>query len=178
MQPPPSPPKLQPALLGGVFMGVLSALPFISYANACCCLWVVVGGLLAAWLLQQNHPYAITTGDGALVGLLAGLCGAVIGTVVGLLMSPFQQQIDLYLLSRLPELVGDVPPMVEEAIAQRRQGPALNLMASLLGLVISLIINPIFAMLGGLLGAALFKKGDQPPAPWSPVSPADLPPAP
>ena len=35
----------QPAVIGGVIMGVLSALPIVSAGNVCCCLWVVVGGL-------------------------------------------------------------------------------------------------------------------------------------
>ena len=51
--------RLQPALLGGVFIGVLSALPFISAANCCCCLWVVAGGVLTVYLRQQNSPMAI-----------------------------------------------------------------------------------------------------------------------
>ena len=54
-------------------MGVLSALPIISAGNACCCLWVVTGGFVAAYLFQQNRAAPITPADGALVGLLAGL---------------------------------------------------------------------------------------------------------
>ena len=36
--------RYQPALLGGLFIGVLSSLPVVSTANICCCLWVIVGG--------------------------------------------------------------------------------------------------------------------------------------
>jgi hypothetical protein len=177
-----TPQKLQPALLGGAFMGVLSALPFVSYANACCCLWVLVGGLLAAWVMQQNHPVAMTTADGALVGLLAGVFGALIGTVISLVMAPFQRQLDLYMFSRMTQVMGDIPPVVEQVIEQRRSGPAVNVVAAVVGLFFTLIIYPIFAMLGGLLGAALFRKGVPPPPGNTPytssVSPADLPPAP
>lgn len=164
-----APSKVQPALLGGVFMGVLSALPFVSYANACCCLWVVVGGLLAAWLLQQNQPYAIATSDGAVVGLLAGVFGALVGVVITALMSPLQRQLDLYVLGRITQVMGDIPPVVEQVIEQRRNMPAVTGLAIVASLVLSLIINPIFAMLGGLLGAVLFKKGGEPPAPPSAV---------
>ena len=38
-----TPAKLQPALLGGVTIGVLSALPVINLAN-CCCAWILFGG--------------------------------------------------------------------------------------------------------------------------------------
>ena len=52
--------RLQPALLGGVFIGVLSTLPIINIGNLCCCRWVISGGALAAYLLQQNQPEPIT----------------------------------------------------------------------------------------------------------------------
>ena len=52
----------QPALIGGLVMGVLSALPLVSAGNICCCLWVVTGGLVAAYLLQQNQAMPISRG--------------------------------------------------------------------------------------------------------------------
>jgi hypothetical protein len=39
--------KLKPAIIGGVVLGLLSVIPFVNFANACCCLWAIVGGLLA-----------------------------------------------------------------------------------------------------------------------------------
>ena len=64
--------KLQPALLAGLVLGVLSSLPIVSAGNCCCGLWFVTAGVLAAWLMQQNQPFPIALGDGALVGLLDG----------------------------------------------------------------------------------------------------------
>ena len=61
--------RLQPAFWGGLFIGVLSALPIVQVGNCCCCLWVVTGGVLAAYLRQQQSPYAIPASEGALVGL-------------------------------------------------------------------------------------------------------------
>jgi len=81
---PPAPPKLQPALYGGVFIGVLSALPLVNLGNCVCCLWVVAGGALALYLMQQNHPYPVTAADGALVGLLAGVIGGVLGALLSI----------------------------------------------------------------------------------------------
>src|SRR3954451_9728462 len=106
---PSSPQKFQPALFGGAFIGVLSALPLINLAN-CCCLWVIAGGVLAAYLLQQNHPYPITAADGALVGLLAGLIGGLVGGLLSIpierAMGPVQQR----LLERLVVSNPDIPP--------------------------------------------------------------------
>ena len=62
-------------------MGVLSALPLVAAGN-CCCLWVISGGAIAAYLLQQNQTAPLTPADGALVGLLAGLIGAIVHFVV------------------------------------------------------------------------------------------------
>jgi hypothetical protein len=48
-----------PAFLGGLFIGVLSALPIIS---CCCCLWMIGGGVLASYLQSQNQPASLTVG--------------------------------------------------------------------------------------------------------------------
>jgi hypothetical protein len=156
----PAPPKLQPAFFGGLFIGVLSALPLLS---ACCCLWMVAGGTLAVYLMQQNHPYPITTADGALVGLLAGVIGGVIGTIIAIpvqmMMGPFQQQ----LLERMASN-SEIPPEMR-AMIENMGTRGIGAIAALFNLVFSVILGLIFGMLGGLLGVALFKKKDLPPPP-------------
>ena len=76
--------KLQAALLGGLLLGVLSALPIVKMGNACCCLWVLAGGAVAAYLLQHGQADPITSSDGAGVGFLAGVFGAVVWQVIAL----------------------------------------------------------------------------------------------
>ncbi len=89
--------RLQPALWGGLFIGVLSALPLVNLGNCCCCLWVLAGGALAAYLRQQSLPYQIAAAEGALVGLMAGVVGAIVDTVLSIplqmAVGPFQQQL-------------------------------------------------------------------------------------
>jgi len=68
----------KPALLGGLLIGVLSSLPLVAIGNLCCCLWVIVGGLLTVYLEQQAQPDPIDTGDAAVGGLLAGIVGAIV----------------------------------------------------------------------------------------------------
>src|SRR5262245_29076718 len=85
--------KMLPALLGALFIGVLSSLPIVSMGNLCCCLWVVSGGVLAAWVMQQNTPRPVTNGEGAVVGVLAGCVGSVL-VLLGL--------VTLLALSRAP----------------------------------------------------------------------------
>jgi hypothetical protein len=163
-----TPAKLQPALLGGVAIGVLSALPVINIANLCCCAWVVFGGALAAYLMQQNHPAPIAAGDGALVGLMAGALGAVVGAVISipiaLMMGPWQAQ----LFERILETSADMPPELRSFFEQLQGGLAGGAVAGLAffaALMFSAIIYSIFGLLGGLLGAVIFRKNAPPPPP-------------
>jgi hypothetical protein len=154
-------------------MGVLSALPIIAAGNACCCLWVVGGGALSAYLLQQNWPGTITAGDGALVGLMAGIIGAFVQTAlsipIDILMAPFQRE----MLQRIVDMAGTMPPeisaMVEQYRSQSEQmGPFAIAARGVIGLFLALIAGMIFSTLGGLLGAALFAKRQPPPSPLPP----------
>jgi hypothetical protein len=144
-------------------MGVLSALPIISAGNVCCCLWVVSGGLVAAYLLQQNQPAPITAADGALVGLLAGLIGALVAFVVSIPVSILVAPMERAMAERALAMAGTMPPEVREMLEQYGQGqsnPGFVGMAilRLVGLFIFLIVGSIFSTLGGLLGAAIFAK--------------------
>jgi hypothetical protein len=157
-------------------MGVLSALPFISAGNICCCLWVIVGGVVAAYLLQQNQTTPITPGDGALVGLFAGLIGAVVASVLSIPINMMMAPIGRALTDRLREMP-DVPPFLQpllEATSQQA-GAAIGLRIAFwfLGLFFYLLLGAIFSTIGGVLGALVFKK-NQPPAPSSTL---DQPPA-
>jgi hypothetical protein len=157
----PAAPKLQPALFGGLFIGVLSALPIINIAN-CCCLWVIGGGVLATYLMQQNHPYPIAVADGALAGLLAGVIGGVLGTVLSIpmemMMGPFQRQMMERILSSNPDIPAETRSMLEN---MGRSGG----LAIAFKLVFSTCVGAVFGLLGGLLGVAMFKKKDLPPPP-------------
>jgi hypothetical protein len=158
----PPAPKLQPALFGGLFIGVLSALPIIQLGNCVCCMWVVAGGALAAYLMQQNYPYAITAADGALVGLLAGLVGGFVGVLIAvpieLMLGPVQQRmIQQFVLSN-PNVPPETKAMIENMASRGVIGALIFIRA-----IISACIGMIFGMLGGLLGVALFKKKDLPP---------------
>ncbi len=69
--------KLKPALIGGVVLGILSVIPFVSAVNLCCCLWAILGGMLATYLYVKNSPTPVDAGDGAVLGALAGVVGAL-----------------------------------------------------------------------------------------------------
>jgi hypothetical protein len=152
----------QPAVIGGLVMGVLSALPIISAGNFCCCLWVLSGGIVAAYVLQQNQAAPITPGDGALVGLLAGLCGAVIQVVlsipIGLLLAP----IDYAMLERLRDYAPDLGDLVDRYGRDRAANRAFILAVRAAAFVGWLFVGAVFSTIGGLVGAALFKRRPPP----------------
>jgi hypothetical protein len=148
--------KLKPAVIGGLVMGALSALPVVSLGNGCCCLWVICGGLVAAYMLQEQEPGPISPADGATVGLFAGVIGAFVSLVfsipLGLLLAPMQRQ----LVDRLLQS-GQLPPEFE-----RFASSMVGVVGFVLGFMALLMAGVIFSTLGGLLGAAIFKRKTPP----------------
>ena len=146
---------LAPALMGGLLIGVLSALPIVSAGNLCCCLWVVSGGLLSAYLLQQNRADPITASDGALVGLLAGACGAVIQLLLSIPISLLIGPIERDMLDRLREMSGSMSPALGNVGGTGVLGV---LVLSVLAFFFTLIVGSIVSAVAGVVGAALFAK--------------------
>lgn len=153
---------IQPALAGGMFLGVLSTLPFISAANCLCCMWVLCGGGIGALLLLKQRPTGITYGDGAFVGVLSGLFGAVIGTIVHI---PVQ-----IIMSRMMQ---SQQQQIEEAFRQLGlEGPMrdwgmrilsgeISVGTILVFFFMNLLMWSLFAMIGGILTVAIMKKRAQ-----------------
>ena len=157
--------RLQPALYGGLFIGVLSALPIVNIGNCCCCLWVIAGGVLAAYLRQQNSPYQIPASDGALVGLLAGLIGGIVAAVLSIPFQAMTGGLQQQILSRVLSNNPDMPTEVRDTLERLARGGALRTGAAVIGAAIGILIDVVFGMLGGLLGVAIFKKNAPPPPP-------------
>ncbi len=165
--------NLQPALIGGLFIGVLSALPIVKYGNCLCCMWVVGGGLIAAYLLQNASAVAISVGDGALSGLVAGVCGAVVGAVLGAIFSLIVGPFEIEAMRRLVDQNPDMPPWIRDAMENGGRGPIL--IFQFVGFMISLCVYAIFATIGGMIGASIFRRGK--PAVVTPMPPEPPPPS-
>ena len=163
------PAKLQPALLGGVAIGVLSALPVINVAN-CCCAWILFGGALSAYLMQANHPEPIQAGDGAIAGLMAGVIGAfvwlIISVPINMAMAPFQSQ----MAQRILRDASDMSPELRGLFESMSGGPVIGI-GLVFGFFVMLAVSTMFGMLGGLFGALIFKKKTPPVIP-PPIPPA------
>jgi len=157
----------QQAFIGGLVMGVLSALPLVAAGNLCCCLWVVSGGAIAAYLLQQNQSTPITPGDGALVGLLAGLVGAfvqfAVAIPIGILVGPMERA----MLQRVLDMAGTMPPDMRDALERYSRsdvefGFGLMILRRVVALMFGLFIGAVFSTIGGVVGAMIFKRETPP----------------
>jgi hypothetical protein len=156
--------KVKPAVIGGVVLGILSAIPFVNFVNVCCCLWAILGGMLAAHLYVKNSTKPATAGDGAIVGAIAGAIGAVISLVVGIPLSIVSGSAMRGLLIGMMERANP-----EQAEMVRRQMEAGESIAGAIvnGLIVAVLLF-LFAVIGGLIGVALFEKrkgGSAPPPP-------------
>ena len=161
---------MQPALLGGLFIGVLSALPIVQLCN-CCCLWIVGGGVLASYLQQQNQSAPLTVSNGARAGLMAGIAGAfvwlLLSQVFDAVMAPIQERLADEFLRNARDIPPNVRAWMESARAGGSGGYAFGFFMLLIG-------GSLVSALGGAIGAAYFRN-DVPPALGGPIAPPPLP---
>lgn len=163
------PSKTQPALIGGLVIGVLWSVPFLNLVNFCCCLGVIGGGALASWLLIKRSPVLpVSSGDGAVVGLLAGAVGAAVYLVLGIPIGLVLNQTGISVVKGIFATMNnpEINRAMEEAIRNaQNQGLAERLAGALVGWGITSVVSVGFSTIGGLIGVALFekRKGQYPP---------------
>lgn len=160
--------QLQAPILGGLFIGVLSALPVVGAGNCCCGLWIVSGGVLAAYLDQQNDPRPTTVGRGALAGFIAGLIGAIVWLVVSIPLDVVVAPLREAMFEQVARIVREANPEAQGIFDQLEGGSMAGGYA--IGFFLMLFFGALLATLGGVLGAAFFKN-DVPPALGGPPSP-------
>jgi hypothetical protein len=158
--PPPPLDFVQPALAGGMFLGVLSSLPLLSIGNLLCCMWILGGGGIAAFLLAKQRPSGITYGDGAFVGVFSGAFGAVVGTIVSIPVKIIQARLfetspeDIERFMRIfPGLEGQMRDLLVSMASSE-----VTVATIALTFFANLILYSLFAMIGGILGVAIVNK--------------------
>lgn len=174
-----------PALVGGAFLGITSALPLIGALNCACCLLVLVGGVIASFMYSREYPW-LTYGDGATVGALAGLFGGVIWTAVSVPLEWLKMRIGLGLadVSALEGVLdrSDIPPEFREILLNLVSDGGMGMAMIFFSFALNLVLGLIFATIGGVIGTAIFRKEPPvtppdtgqwmpPPGPMPPVNP-------
>jgi hypothetical protein len=170
---PPKPNKMLPALYGGIIMAFISAVPFLNLLNCLCCAGVMLGGFMAVFFykneIKEGMP-PLESADALALGAIAGVFGAVIGTLLtwGLLAVVGNVAGDA-LVNILKNTVGDkMPP---EALEQMERGMAESSIG-FAQLIMALVIDTLFGLLGGLIGYQVFKPKVAPVMPPPPPAPA------
>ena len=135
--------KLKAALLGGLLIGVLSAIhSLIPIVSMCCCIWGIVGGALAAFIYIKGSPTPVQMGEGAMVGGLAGVVGGVI-----------------YIIVYLPiVLLVGMATMEEQLNRSGVHLPFSGTILMIVGTLIGAVLIALLAALGGVIGTAIFEK--------------------
>jgi hypothetical protein len=153
---PQAPNLLKPAFLGGVALGVLSALPLV---NCCCLLWLGGGGMLAVYLLRQDFLGEIDAGLGAKVGFLAGMIGALFWQILEL---PIAYITSPQRIQQIQDLLQDhIPSEVLQRVLSLLGDP-FNPLVLVIGILFKAVSCGVLTTLGGVLGSSLWGKPKSP----------------
>ncbi len=152
------PSMFMPALIGGGLAGVLSGIPII---NCLCCLWIIGGAMLAAYLLAKDSKVMLSLGDGAIVGALAGVIAAIVDFFVSMPFQAMSEDIFRNVMERFSEYADEMPQGWESLM--EGGGFEASVAMTILGLLIAAVVFSILGALGGILGMSLFGKKFFPP---------------
>lgn len=155
------PEMLVPALIGGAVAGVLSGVPILS---CLCCLWIIGGAALAVHLTAKDSPRGLTSGDGAVVGMLTGVVAAIVESLISLPLKAVNADFVKNLMERMAKYADEMPSGWESWI-DGSAAAAPGLAWFLVGVIISAVIFAAFGALGGILGVSLFGRKPAPPPP-------------
>jgi len=152
--------KVWPVFWGVVVVLVFSLYP-IRYANAICCLGMVVGGIQGVVLTARSQDLKVEATHAIRVGVYIGVASAVVILLINLLFSsvfgftnaaldPVPQFGYTFLLSLVEGFIGiagDAPSLTVDG------GPGL------VGrFVFQIPVNALFGGIGGAVGASLFRQ--------------------
>jgi hypothetical protein len=181
------PSKLQPALVGGLILGLGSSIPILDYGNFCCCLWALLASAIAVRMLIKRSPeLPVSSGEGAATGLLVGLVGSAISLVISVPLRMLMWSNTVEAIRNMADGYGDPQGriLMNQMVRIMEENPVLLPFLSWFLLAIG---STTVAIVGGIIGVSLFEKRKgqvvappepppQPPLPWdqSPPGGTDL----
>ena len=166
VEPVEKPDDFQAMLYGAAVVFVLSVIPFVNLLG-CCLIPQILGALLAVYWFTNKYQLTISPGKGIILGILTCMLGGIAAFVVGMILQKlginpvekFTNQMTIDLMERFagPEAADAAREQIEK---QMRQG--LTAIQVVIGLFVSVGLNALGGLVGGAIGAAVFKKA--PPA--------------
>jgi len=157
--------KLKPAVIGGVLLGLLSVIPFVNALNVCCCLWAILGGMLASFIYVKHSETPASAGDGAVLGGIAGAIGAVISIILGI---PINYAMGSTMRNLILGIFENIDKQQAELMRRQLEASGDSIVSLIVNALILAFLLLIFSIIGGLLGVAIFEKrkgGPVPPPP-------------
>ena len=167
---PEKPNKIRIALICGGVIGLVSSVPGLSLINCCCCAGVWLGGVLAMYLYKQQFTEEmppLESSDALMLGLMAGVVGAFTATIVNVLIyvtfGPVEAELVRSIVGKLLDRMaaqGSMPTDMVDSLKEQIEASIKDAgrMSNIFGgLFITLIVYPIFTILGALLGYSMFR---------------------
>ncbi len=175
---PQKPSIVLPALYGGIIIAAISAIPGLNLLNCLCCAGVLLGGALSVFFYKKDlgpEQASLTSGTAIQLGALAGVFGAILGTAIAAaIMAAFGNVSREFVAHFLDRFRDQMPPEAFDQAMRSLETGGLTIVT----LVISLIIDTRFGLLGGLSGFAIWKPKPGATLPPAPPPPPRIPPAP
>jgi len=157
--------KYLPVLVTGFAAGVLHIVPIVK--GLTCCLVVPVAAYFAIVLYQKsnNNFEQIELKKGATLGLLTGLVAAIFGSFFDIaitlitknndILNSFNQLTETIDMFPFPQETKDEVLNLIQAVATSIRETGFSLLYSASIFVNNMIVNPIFGLIGGLVGAKI-----------------------
>jgi hypothetical protein len=164
-----------PALYGGIIMAVISAVPGLSLLNCFCCAGIMLGGFLSVFFYKKDLTSgmpALSSSDGLKLGALAGVFGAILTVILSKLVTMMLGGADEKMVKDLIESMGLADQLPPGTMEQIEEGMGAGL--GVFQIIITFIIDPLFGLIGGLIGYSVFKPKQV--VPMTPPPPPVLPP--
>ncbi len=114
----------------------------VPFANWCCCLFSIAGGVVAGLLYIKSSQTQVSVGEGAIVGGMAGAVGGIIYLIIALPMA----------------LIFGMAMMADQLNRSGVDIPVSPFVLMILGGIITAIFLAVLATLGGLLSVPIFEK--------------------
>lgn len=145
---------------------VIFVIAFVPYAVLTCCLPQVIGALVAVHLFTSQYSLTLTMGKGIKLAILTCLMGGIASWVVAMgLYLGFEYQVGAkeseWLALTLAEKFGGEQAVEQTKLAlEQQQAEGLNFKNIVLGFGGTLVFACFSGLIGGSIGAAVFKRGE------------------
>jgi len=156
----------RPALIAGTVGGLVSSIPVINFAN-CCCLWIVLTVIWAAYMYKKDNGY-VDIGPGAALGAITG---GIAGFVSGFLSLGFQAIFGLqdFYRSMIMNMYGRMGVPTEDIPTEQLMSTGASVLNAIVGIVVFIFVGALV----GLIMGAIWQKPKTPPAPSGSVIDAE-----